>query len=70
MLSRGARHLGSWPVFVSVCWVYLHIPLLTPGSLCPSFMSLYGFSYVQELGGMVREGQVYSYNPGRPSQAE
>ena len=33
-------------------------------------VSLYRFSCVQEPGGMVREGQVYSYNSGRPSQAE
>ena len=58
-------------MFVSVCQdasvTYPSAHTRISVSLC---MSLYGFSYVQELGGMVREGQIYSYNPGRPSQAE
>ena len=59
---------GSWPVFVSLCAVtYPSEHTRISVSLC---VSLYGFSCVQELGAMVREGQVYSYNPGRPSQAE
>lgn len=36
-------------------------------SLC---VSLYVCFYVQELGAMAREGRAYSYNLGRPSQAE
>lgn len=58
-------------MFVSVCWgasvTYPSAHTRISVSLC---MSLYGFSYVQELGGMVREGQGLFLHPGRPSQAE